>query len=115
MTHAETLLALAARVEAGTGPDRELDAEIARAVWPRAEIGPLGAPKFTKNMQTALVYLRPKGHAWSLHGDSDGTAVAGCERDDGEGCTVAGSHGATPALAITAAALRAIAAEAGNG
>ncbi len=58
--------------------------------------------------------LVPPRHVWTLHGEDDGGGIAGVEPavGDGSGCSVAQCHGATEALALAAAALRARAAEA---
>lgn len=135
----DTLLRLAERCEAATGSDRRLDAEIACAIRhrdlrpaepgnhakfqtpgypPRAgdiwtPSGFLMAPIYTASLDEALT-LVPEGHAISLHIDADGSVFAGVALDNGVGCEGASPCGATPALSICAAALRARAATAGD-
>lgn len=130
------LLELAARCEAATGADREMDAAIAVSL----NIGARGllpddheylarvrkddgcAPgtywfvcRSGRSLRTAEAYtasldaamsLVPEGHDWSLHVDN-GEALAGCEPASDDGCWCADRHAATPALALCAAALRA--------
>ena len=142
MTRAETLLALAARVEAGTGPDRELDREIHfHAVhpwlaktcvkWVEAYCEADGsflwwtserlAEKkegysdqwlpFTTSLDAATS-LVPAGCDWLRRRDLLTLRMVMrvvCNDYGGE------SDAPTPARALTAAALRARAAEAGNG
>jgi len=97
------LRALADRVEMAEGPSRELDAEIDdaltwRGVWSFK-------PTFTGSLDDALA-LVPEGHRWAIKQKED--FYAGCWREiDGIGPSVIA---ATPALALTAASLRARAA-----
>ena len=126
-TDRATLLALADRVEAATGPDREMDAEIAFAVgwrksrgewWkpPGGEWG-LVLPTFTASLDAALS-LVPEGWRWSVD-FTQRAPYQDCGRADlyapGSGykpADVQDVYAATPALALTAAALRALAQEA---
>jgi len=128
----EALLALAARAEAATGADRELDVAIgllgrfyvAEPRWPGAEpmIGYVdddgarvepgnGAqdslvPRYTASLDAALS-LVPEGWGFGVRttDDRQHTARASCwtEGNRGEYCYAA----ATPALALCCAALRA--------
>jgi len=115
MTDPATLLALADRCEQAAGSDRELDAEIAVALfggnviydlkikqWRRIKITsawrmdhPL--PPYTTSLDAALT-LVPEGCGWMVMSSAAKVGVWP-------------SHGATPALALCAAALRARAAE----
>jgi hypothetical protein len=117
MTDPTTLLALAERCEQAAGPDRELDAEIALAIgytrekkgreriaWWRnpkgQQIGYDGwhnfPPSFTASLDAAVT-LVPEGCGWMVMNNA---AKVGRWP----------SRGATPALALCAAALRAKAA-----
>jgi len=130
----EAIIALASRCEQATGPDRQLDVEIVAAITPGIvgiERGPLDGsgddylfvfdpprawseswllvPRYTGSLDAALT-LVPDGHAISLHIDADGTVIAGCMPDDGDGCTDADICASNAPLALCAAALRARAA-----
>ena len=105
---ASDLSALIARVEAATGPGRELDAEISKRAGHAVMYwdGEHTARPFTASLDAA-VSLVPSGHNWSLD--------MLC-RDGNEARTFYGEHpneidteatGATPALALCAAALKA--------
>ncbi|TZG25628.1 hypothetical protein [Sphingomonas montanisoli] len=114
------LAELAARVEWLSGPDREVDADIAVAIrWSPAgideslffseEIRPLYAykvPKFTASLDAAMT-LVPDDYDWAVFRTNGGLTVhAWCgSRED--------VFGDTPALALTAAALRARASQSG--
>jgi hypothetical protein len=117
MTRAD-LTALIARVEAATGPDREVDADIAVAlnvggladpVWKRlpggkfvdrgCAINTVSADRYTASLDAAMA-LVPSGVDWLL--DSGRIAIVG-RRPAGPFT----ARAATPALALTAAALRA--------
>lgn len=122
-----TLLDLASRVEAATGPDRELDALIAplqglRVVDEGHPIGrmcydsagsSLPLPRYTASFDAAMT-LVPEDHAvdltvWPKRHRASVLPVY----EDGDRWLHRGSdphftvHAATPALALTAAALRA--------
>lgn len=121
MTDKAKLLALALRCEQATGPDRELDAQIAPVQGLRVvdEGHPIGRmcyddigsaqlmPRYTASLDSAMT-LVPEGWGFSVRrlcdGRSSATAYAPCT---GNGLF----HAATPALALTAAALRALASE----
>jgi hypothetical protein len=118
MTREELIAAL----ESATGPDRGLDADIAMAVqaWPdgafimRGAPGMIGldggrcvsAPAYTSSIDAALT-LVPEGYRWS----ADCTGPKPYFRVWRMGRNVsrmdADAEGATPALALAAAALRA--------
>jgi hypothetical protein len=112
---AERLLELAAACEAATGPDRALDAAITLAL---AALGRrVGIRKFTASLDAAMA-LVPEG--WKLR---QMAFSAPCADDRkwhlnlhggkvGEDTFV--GRGATPALALVSAALRARAQEAKN-
>lgn len=124
------LIALAARVEQAQGPDRELDAEIARAIgWKESLSGrwwkPPGGddwnfvlPPFTASLDAALT-LVPEGWIFAVHsGDDRGPPVAYCVPNMGRlpwPHWVDDINAATPALALTAAALRARAEDGNDG
>lgn len=108
-----TLLALASRVEAATGADRELDAAILAACWDcRGKPTDLG-PRYTASLDAAMS-LVPWDAYWRLGHDGDGADPAEYKADvivpklggvDARGRAIA----VTPPLALTAASLRAIA------
>jgi hypothetical protein len=117
MTRSEKLRDLAARVEALTAPDFALGVEVLRAVG--RDIGDVN-PLFSLDAAASLV---PEGCLWSVRTLWDGAKTAAqCFismyrheppalkfwKDD------AHALAATPALALTAAALRALAEEAGD-
>lgn len=60
---------------------------------------------YTESIDTSAT-LCPAGHDWSLYVDN-GEAVAGCMPASEDGCDVSDSHGATPAIALCLAFLRA--------
>ena len=62
-------------------------------------------PAFTTSIDSAAS-LVPDNHDWSLHVDN-GNALAGCEPASEHGGAGADSRGATPAIALCIAALRA--------
>jgi len=63
------------------------------------------APKFTESLDAAVSSI-PGGYDWSLFFDN-GAALAGCQPASDDGCDMTDTPGATPALALTAAALKA--------
>jgi hypothetical protein len=113
------VIALAERVERAAGADRELDAEIAVAVTPGmfcdgGYVGFTGAgdmrppPAYTASLDAAAA-LVPAGCGYQLRRSPNGRTVAYLW--DGKGFWSPTVVAATPALALTAAALRAIAEE----
>lgn len=128
MTPADTLIALIARVESASGPDRELDLMVLRAhggngwYWLDRERetitrdkygrGALGNPACSLDHYTAsldaAVTLVPEGYTGMVHLDGK----ASLYRDDMQ--PTIDSLAATPALALVAAALRARAQEVGD-
>jgi hypothetical protein len=100
----DRLLQLAARCEAASGPDRELDTEIHESVF-----GALGqiehARKVSASLDTALLLI-PPGFGWAVHGSN----VEGVMEYRAQGNYEPYVYGATPALALCAAALKARAA-----
>ena len=134
MTQAETLIALAERVENLDGPDRHVDAEIDAALgWRRVENptaagglidlwhAPDGTMKrrderlhlYTASLDAAMS-LVPEGWVWTINQFPDKASAYLVN----SACQMARPHEqyqATPALALTAAALRARAASLGEG
>jgi hypothetical protein len=129
------LLALAERVEAASGPDRELDVAIWRGItpnhealrkrwagsWTHADVQARkeaacelkNAPDFTASLDAAMT-LVPEGWCWAVR---NGLSTAYAEMADEpfietahEKATGVDSCARSPALALTAAALRARAA-----
>jgi hypothetical protein len=125
MTRAE-LLALAKRVEAATGADRELDKDIGEALgaicewidWPDRPQKVLSIcnsitrelPAFTASLDSAAS-LVPEGWAYCVDSNDGGYATVFPRRELGYLPTDPYADAATPALALTAAALRAKAQE----
>lgn len=120
MTRAE-LLSLADRVEALEGPDREVDEMIARFTMPNKKWAPSisyghgvyynangscsACPAYTKSLDAAMI-LVPEGWRYIIGGGGGSRcAVDLAPKDFDDGCTL--GEAATPALALTAAALRA--------
>lgn len=97
MTH--DLEALAARVEAAVHPSYVLDQDIADAVGypPRARL-----PSYTASIDAAVT-LVPSGYDWCVFADG----FAGVGPRVADEVPDASKCGATPALALCAAALRA--------
>ena len=134
MTERATLEALLARVSAGTGPDRELDAEIARALgwkplyrddyskwWPPSAVTdarerkrsilhhptqPL--PMFTASLDAALT-LVPEGWSWhaALRTYLTPFRATGSVWQEGQQYALFNADAATPARALIAACLKA--------
>lgn len=134
MTRAKTLRALAERVEKLTGPCRQTDGDIALArgfvppglgrgvsAWASGEwFCPLArgrawsAPRYTASLDVAAG-LAPAGWETRLHFDDQRSSCTICLPSGGVGLPrFFGAWAATPALALTAAALRALAEEAGD-
>jgi len=141
----DALLALAERCEQASGPDRELDGEIARALgWtdvhvsvlnPLFQVGrPPGVtgwrdpvPAFTASLDAALTLVpegwRVNGADWSILGQYSWMLKGPCKKlimgadgyeEAGGDWFKSGVSLATPALALCAAALRALASEVGQ-
>lgn len=136
MTRAD-LIALAARVEQAQGPDRALDADITLVMHPELSLAPweritypsggasvfadrsdpddlnvVSPPRFTASLDAATT-LVPEGWRWSVD-YTQRAPYRDCGRADlyapGSGykpADVSDIYAATPALALTAAALRA--------
>ncbi len=119
-----TIPALITRLEALTGPDRDIDADIQRALglepsdmdfetWQAVRAF---ARTFTSSIDDALTLL-PEGWTWGVGSSNDpgpmyGSFIRGPEdQKRPEGQCAAGS-GNTPAIALTIACLRAM--EEGN-
>jgi hypothetical protein len=116
---AETMVALADRCEAASGPDRELDAKIARetgAVNPRTARAGFGfgyvdrgqwacsfVPAYTASLDAAMT-LVPEGCSFDLVNRLGCTTVRIFNRD---GPLTDCRRAITPALALCAAALKA--------
>jgi hypothetical protein len=106
----DALRALIARVEAASGPSRELDEAIYGACWALSALWEecdrdeqayqRGIGRYSESLDAALS-LVPGGWDWMMGN------VAGAILASPNGCDVAQSSAATPALALTAAALRA--------
>jgi hypothetical protein len=100
-----TLLELAGRCERATGPDRELDTEIGKAVeaepFAICDYGnvPVFA-SFTASLDAAMT-LVPEGLKWGIGNPQDGYSYATM------GNLPRAVRAATPALALCAASLRA--------
>lgn len=129
MTNLHSLLT---RVEAATGPDRELDAHIMCALngytmhedsnpndgifafwdgapWKSTCHNCTIWPSPTASLDAALALVGEKlpGWDWSIHCDN-GRAIAGIQPPSEDGCDLADCEAATPALAICTAILRAL-------
>jgi hypothetical protein len=124
MTTPDSLKQLAERVEAATGPDRELDEAICAALYPTYEL-PYAArcapthiqsivPRYSASLDAAMT-LVPEGWCKTVAdwwcGDDKPPFFADCGDLDALKADVDGiifqAWAATPALALTAAALRA--------
>jgi hypothetical protein len=132
----ETLLQLADRCEKATGPDRELDTAIqlgrgyslrqpegssryATVRWHDERGNCISwletagdfPPRYTASLDAAMTLVL-EGHTWSLFdGGWAGVERRGATLDGDETIATATRCGATPALALCAAALRARAAD----
>ena len=134
MTDPATLNALASEVEAGTGPDRDLDARVWVATHPddwlvlfgtagaqdyvinSIEGGSLALQPLTASVDAALGLMREVLQGRTLHTDEylDGSGYsARLANVDKDGWPLATHHGRAPTLprAIAAAVLRAVAGE----
>lgn len=96
MTLPELIAKLSEARRSNTTLDRAIDAAI------RPGVDPMPCRYYTHQMDHAVLVV-PPDHDWSLYSDG----VAGCEPSDPDGCPTAGSHGATPAIALCIAALTA--------
>ena len=114
----QALRDLAARCEAATGADRELDAAIGSALWvvkygkPLLGVGGCYHPPYTASLDAAMS-LVPEGCDWILNSRRNYAQV--WERK-GVGAQMWAQmweckSAATPALALTAACLKALAQE----
>lgn len=112
------LIKLAERVEAATGPDRELDAEICRAAgWevvrdrhdgkdyyePVAGYSWQPVPAYTSSLDAAMQLVPEDRPKWAVTGRNSATVGM----NGGEVGHIEWVFAATPALALCAAALRA--------
>jgi hypothetical protein len=113
MTRAE-LLALAERVEKAQGADRHLDVDIYHAFGEPLGTGVALPPAFTASLDAAAS-LVPEGWGYWIDGSAPelGITVSVMPIDPADRRDKRGDA-ATPALALTAAALRARAEEAGE-
>lgn len=116
------LMELASRVEAGEGPDRDLDAEIKEAVghmWDyAADWGPRGHDKpvafaYTASLDAAMTLI-PGDEMWDVSRESADTYTAdltcfyrGIVDYEPDADKVPFGRAKSPALALTAACLRA--------
>lgn len=105
-----TLIALAERVEKAQGPDRELDAEIAAATGTavKRDWDADWAPHYCASLDAAAA-LVPEGRDWWVR-IYNGKPRAAVEHHEPWSWADIACRAATPALALTAAALRARAA-----
>ena len=115
------------RIEAASGPDRELDGEIFATLgwspilnpshagglvgrWGRDGLmtGQDGAPLYTKSLDQAVM-LVPDDAQWTFDSHYNIARIAKYYEVDSEGplCDISEGESATPALALCAAALRA--------
>lgn len=114
------MIELAERVEAGTGPDRDLDAAIARALssnstdhWYENHRGEYCtddlAPNYTASLDAAMTLVPVSGRWFTYYAtENRHSHVWTWKLRGGFGMTVT-AFAATPALALTAASLRALA------
>lgn len=122
----EVLLALAERAKAATGPDRELDHAISLHVKNKGRTGSFptaeawlaaansqnwGSCRYTASLDAAMT-LVPEACEWARWSPGSMVVLLPPQPDDDEKAWARTfeSRGATPALALTAAALRAHAA-----
>lgn len=122
----DDLMALAAKVEAASGGSSWLDAEIAEAIDPAnahhwqvyrdwlieddsdpSDPVPCPPPAYTASLDSAMM-LVPEGYTFEIRNAYSAVRHPSFPRFDGEGRSIA-----TPALALTAAALRARASQSG--
>lgn len=108
----ETLMGLAERCEQAAGPDRELDRESCLAARNGRWISPTAVPAYTASLDAAMS-LVPEGWRWCVDVSARGDHTAFVENRAGNWATPY-CLAATPALALTAASLRAIASTKGQ-
>lgn len=108
---ADKMLALAERVEALTGPSFQIECEISEALGV-----PIPGPAYTASIDAA-VRLVPEGWFWRVGHSTLYDGWAHINRRHPDSCEHGDEHSAqsaTPALALCAAALRAIASREGE-
>ena len=122
---AAELLALAERVEEASGADREIECTIAKAIGWLPPKGSSGAytsspwawcPNWSSSLDAvvALIAERLPGKSWTVNSSGFGGSWARLHdpmRQPGFGADYPRADAATPALALLAAALRALASE----
>jgi len=106
------LMELASRVEAGEGPDRELDADIFLTVRPEHRGRLFNAPHYTASLDVAATLVPPgdyaTGELYRLEAYStNGVLVPTHVRASAWVPGAPRAYAATPAMALTAACLRA--------
>lgn len=96
------------RLEAASGPDRELDDAILLLVFNDAAINP---PAFTASLDLAMTLL-PDGQPWAWSGEFSDYSYANCWLDvpEYDGIPFEG-RGANPAIALCIAILSALRAQ----
>ena len=104
------LTALVERCEAATGPDRGIDMAICIALNTGRKTDPRdpGPDRFTGSIDAAVMLL-PKGKAWDLTCHGEATVYVPNVSGDGSDFQQWSTVAATPALALCAASLRALA------
>jgi hypothetical protein len=102
----EDMLALAERVESLTGPDRGVDRAIWYALQDQMSGDPVHGPRFTADLDAAMS-LVPEGWTFDLQVRSHFSHAFLEAQEDERGAEVSAQNAATPALALTAAALKA--------
>lgn len=116
---------LSERVMSLSGPDREVDWQIAESLgWTRRQVGQVmayyapndaimkaGPPKWTASIDAAMT-LVPEGWMWSIASGGPEEGLWAFLTTIEEPCKDVACHAATPALALCAAAL--LAREASN-
>ena len=113
MTDTKALLELAARCEAARGADTEIDARIWHTVYGASngwEYDGYPRKSFTASLDAAMT-LVPTGHIWAIEGGPHCEEKAAAWCSDKKVFDSKPSFAATPALALCAASLRAIAQE----
>ena len=108
MTNRATLEALLARVQEGTGPDRELDRAIAMALPPKARRGMYVRRHYTASLDNALT-LVPDGWSWhaALRTYLTPFRATGSVWQEGQQSALFNADAATAARALIAACLKA--------